>query len=146
MEVSIQPASTSNVAQTVSNNNLSGITGTDFLNILVKQLQLQDPFEPMGNEEMVAQIATIRELEMNTRLSKKLEQLSDQQRFASAAALIGKYVKGSISDEQGNTLEVEGIVSSIRFTPNGEAMLELDTGEVLPMTGLEQITNVEEAA
>ncbi len=124
---------------------LDGISGTDFMNILIKQLQYQDPFEPMGNQEMVAQMSTIRELEMNTRLSGKLEQLTDQQRFGSAGALIGKYVQGSVADADGNQFPAEGVVVGVRFTSRGEVMLDLDSGEVLPLTALENITTPEEA-
>jgi flagellar basal-body rod modification protein FlgD len=128
---------------TAAANDLAGVAGADFLNILVKQLQFQDPFEPMSNEEMVSEIATIRELELNSRLSTKLEQLTDQQRFGSAAALIGKYVKGTVTDGEGNAFAAEGIVTGVRFTPTGEVMLELDTGGMLPLTALEQVTSAE---
>jgi len=142
MEVSASlPGSGLGAAARVSSNDLAGISGTDFMNILVKQLQFQDPFEPMGNEEMISQISTIRELELNTRLSKRIEQLSDQQRFGSAAALIGNYVRGTVSDPEGNLFEVEGIVTGVRFTPEGEVILELDTGDVLPLSKLEQVSD-----
>lgn len=136
------PAVSVNVNSGTSQAGLAGISGTDFMNILVKQLQMQDPMKPMTNQEMVAQLSTIRELEMNTRLSGKLEQLTDQQRFGSAAALIGKQVKGTVSDADGNEFTLDGVVTGIRFTEKGEVMLELDSGEVLPLTALEQVTNV----
>src|SRR5688500_8384686 len=101
---------------------MSGISGDDFMKILIKQLQLQDPLEPMNNQEMIAQMSTIRELEMNTRLSQKLEQLTDQQRFGSAASLIGKHVKGTVMDATGNEFDKEGVVVSVRFTSKGEAI------------------------
>lgn len=120
--------------------DLGGITGMDFLNVLVKQLQMQDPFEPMTNEEMVSQISTIRELEMNTRLSTRLEQLTDQQRFGGASALIGRHVKGVVYDPSGNGYEMEGIVTGVRFTERGETMLELDTGEFMPLSALQAVS------
>ena len=124
---------------------LSGVSGNDFMQILVKQLQYQDPFEPMGNQEMVSQIANIRELEMNTRLSQRLEQLTDQQRFGSAAALIGKYAKGEMQAGDGSTMTVEGVITGLRFTPQGEVILELDTGEVLPLAALVRVTDMKNA-
>ncbi len=126
---------------TTGKAGLGGIRGEDFMNILVKQLQMQDPFEPMGNEEMVSQISTIRELEMNTRLSDRLEQLSSQQRFGSAGALIGRYVAGTVSDGNGNEFPIEGLVTGVRFTSDGDILLELDSGEVMPLTALEQVTD-----
>ena len=72
-------------AQT-ADKGLGGISGMDFMNILLKQLQYQDPFKPMTNEEMAQQIATIRELEVNTQLGTKLGQITNQQQVGSAAA------------------------------------------------------------
>jgi len=122
---------------------LSGISGDDFMKILIKQLQMQDPMQPMNNQEMVQQMSTIRELEMNTRLSQKLEQLTDQQRFGSAASLIGKKVKGTVSDDEGNDFDRDGVVVSVRFTSRGEAMLELDSGQILPLVDVEEVKNAD---
>jgi flagellar basal-body rod modification protein FlgD len=141
METTSTPSVAGSVNTAGSKAGLGGISGEDFMNILVKQLQMQDPMKPMTNQEMVSQLSTIRELEMNTRLSGKLEQLTDQQRFGSAAALIGKHVKGKVSDAEGNEFPMEGVVTGIRFTAKGEVMLELDTGETLPLIALEQVTN-----
>lgn len=131
-------------AANASAKGMDSVTGYDFMNLLIKQLQMQDPFEPMGNEEMVNQISTIRELEMNTRMSERLERLTEEQRFGAAAALIGKYVYGAVSDEDGNAFPVEGQVTSIRFNKQGEAFLELDSGEQLPLAKLERVTNAPE--
>ena len=38
---------------------------------------------------------------------------------------------------------MEGVVTGIRFTEKGEAMLELDTGELLPLTSVTEVTNLE---
>ena len=121
---------------------LDGLRGEDFMKILITQLQYQDPFEPMGNQEMVAQIASIRDLEMNTQLTGSLRLMTEQQRVGSAAALIGRYAKGEVSDAEGNVFTIEGIVTGIRFTQKGEAMLELDTGELLPLASLTEVRKV----
>lgn len=125
----------------VQANGLEGITGQDFLNVLVKQLQYQDPFEPMSNEEMVAQISTIRELEMNSKLVNNLDRLTTEQRFGAAAAMIGRMVSGAVADENGNEFGLTGIVTGIRFTESGATMLELDNGEVLPLSNVHQVTD-----
>jgi flagellar basal-body rod modification protein FlgD len=142
MDTTITTPSTSvNVSTQAAagSNGMAGITGNDFMSILVKQLQMQDPFKPMTNEEMIQQLSTIRELEMNTRMSGKLEQLTDQQRFGSAAALIGKKVTGKVSDGNGNEFATEGVVTGIRFTDKGDVMLELDSGQSLPLAALQTI-------
>jgi flagellar basal-body rod modification protein FlgD len=144
MDVAALAGSASNTTGSSSGaNGLGGINGQDFMNILLKQLQFQDPFEPMSNQEMAAQIATIRELEVNTRLGSALEQITDQQRFGAAAALIGKYARGTATDSEGTEFPAEGVVTGVRFTRNGEVVLELDTGSSLPLSGVEQITDVD---
>ncbi|GMV96233.1 MAG: hypothetical protein HRF43_13445 [Phycisphaerae bacterium] len=135
-------ALTGTIGQTPRTNGsgMAGLSGTDFMNLLIRQLQYQDPLQPMTNEEMMKQMATIRELEMNTRLTARLEQLTDQQRFGSAAALIGRQVRGTVTDEQGNPYVREGVVRSVVFTPRGEVLLQLDNGDVLPLADLEEVT------
>jgi len=137
------PTALAGATGTAAERGLAGINGNDFMNILVKQLQYQDPFDPMKNDEMVSQISTIRELEMNTRLSRKLELLTDQQRFGAAAALIGRQVMGTMVDEAGTPFKTDGIVKAVHFTATGQAMLELDNGETLPLADLETVTESE---
>jgi flagellar basal-body rod modification protein FlgD len=138
-------AALSTTPQVGTQRDLAGISGDDFMQLLIKQLQNQDPFSPMTNEEMVAQMSTIRELELNTRLSDSLAQITDQQRYGAAAALIGKYAEGIVADAEGNVFAYEGVITGIRFTEKGEVMLELDTGDTMPMTGLVKVTNADEA-
>lgn len=140
MDLSSVTASVS-AGSTGSTAGMSALTGDDFMKVLLKQLQFQDPLKPMDNQQMVAQMSTIRELEMNTRLSKRLEQLTDQQRFGAAAALIGKYVSGTVADEDGNEYALEGRVSAVKFTSKGDVLLELESGETLPLANLQQVTD-----
>ncbi len=139
--VSVNAGGTSAGVTTGTTTGVDGLTGQDFMKILMKQLQYQDPFKPMDNGEMVGQIAKIRELEMNTRLSDKLAGLGDQERYGAAAAMIGKYVRGQVTDANGNAYSTEGTVKGVQFNAKGEAMLELDTGDVLPLTALTQVAN-----
>lgn len=132
-----------NASSGVAGVGVAGLRSDDFMKVLIAQLRYQDPFEPMGNEELLKQVATIRELEMNSKLTGRLETLTDQQRFGTAAAMIGKFVRGVVTDAEGNSFEREGIVTSIRFTKDGEAVLELDTGQTLPLAALTEVTNVQ---
>ncbi len=140
MQIAATRYTDGSTAQTTTQRDVSGITGQDFMKILIKQLQLQDPFEPMTNQEMISQMATIRELEMNTRLTERLEQLTDQQRVASASGLIGKQIKGIVTDSNGNEYELKGLVTGIEFTSRGEILLRLDNGLRLPITSLTEVT------
>lgn len=49
----------------------------DFLKLLLTQLQLQDPFEPMENQDMVAQLAQFSSLDQLTGMNDSLEESID---------------------------------------------------------------------
>lgn len=74
----------------------------DFLRLLTAQLQTQDPFEPMDNSQMVAQMATITNAsgiaEMNASLKTIKDSLSST-RLGDAASWIGRsmLVKSNIA-------------------------------------------------
>jgi len=116
---------------------LGALASEDFFNLLITQLTNQDPFEPTGNEELLQQISSIRDIELSTTLTQSLSNLAGQQQFASAAALIGKYVK-SLPDEQG--LIQAGIAVGVRFEVGGKAVLQLSDGSEL---ALDRVSSIE---
>jgi flagellar basal-body rod modification protein FlgD len=142
MQITATSTTGSTTAATKAASDVSAINGSDFMTILIKQLEMQDPFEPMTNQEMISQMSTIRELEMNTKLSDRLSQLTDQQGFSSAAGLIGKQVKGTVTDADGNEYEMAGVVTGVEFSKTGDALLQLDSGQKLPITGLKEVSEV----
>jgi flagellar basal-body rod modification protein FlgD len=74
----------------VSQKNLQQ---TDFLTLLTAQMKSQDPFDPMSNSDMVAQMATISNssgiAEMNASLRTIQTQMADS-RLGGAASWIGR--------------------------------------------------------
>jgi len=124
---------------TTSTNGIASMDAEDFFQILIAQLQQQDPMNPMSNEAMVQQMATIRDMEMSYTLTEALQQMTGEQRFAGAAGLIGHYVQGVVEDSEGTQIALEGVVTGVRFTGSGKAILELDTGESLPLENLTQV-------
>jgi flagellar basal-body rod modification protein FlgD len=139
MAVTATTGTSSSTSTGSTNRGLAGIAGNDFMNLLIKQLQYQDPLQPMTNQEMMQQMATIRQLETNTLLSDRLQQVTDQERFGSAANLIGRQVKGTVTDDGGTEYTLEGVVKSVVFATDGTVNLELDNGYTLPMANLEQV-------
>lgn len=76
----------------VTSNSTSELDQGDFLRLLMTQLQQQDPFEPVDNKEMLAQMAQFSALagsaETNASLvniAGKLDALIDAQKAALAA-------------------------------------------------------------
>ena len=109
-----------------------------FLQLLVLELQNQDPLEPVKNSEMVAQLAQFSSLEQMEALNGSFEGLSgnvDQLNFISAQGLLGKYVEGMNEDGEVTT----GFVDSV-YLDGSIVVLNVD-GEIMPMSGVLSIMN-----
>jgi flagellar basal-body rod modification protein FlgD len=109
-----------------------------FLQLLVLELQNQDPLEPVKNSEMVAQLAQFSSLEQMEALNGRFETLSgnmDQLNFISAQGLLGKYVEGMNREGEITT----GFVDSV-YLDGSIVVLNVD-GEIMPMSGVLSIMN-----
>ena len=108
----------------------------DFIKMMLTQLQNQDPLEPAKNQELLAQMSQIGQLQTATQLQETLKGLALQNQLGSAGNLIGKLVQGL----DANNDNVVGLVDSVRVEGN-EVFLELDNGKTLPMGNVIAITN-----
>lgn len=68
-----------------ASKSTSGLGKEAFLQLLVAQMQYQDPLEPMDNTEYVAQLATFSQLEA-------IQNMTDRVSYSMANDLVGKYV------------------------------------------------------
>lgn len=124
-------------------NGFEELGSEDFLKLLIAQLTSQDPLEPTGNEELLQQISSIRDIELSTSLTESLSSLTGQQRYASAAALLGQHVTKT-PDESG--VPVGGVVTGVRFDATGEAILQLADGTELSLDQVATVVSPLEAA
>lgn len=108
----------------------------DFIKMMITQLQNQDPMQPAKNEDLLAQMSQISQLESGTQLQKTLKSLVQQNNLSSAGAMIGKFVKGK--NAQGEDLE--GIVTSVKVE-DGNLFLELDNGQKMAFENVTSVTS-----
>ena len=108
----------------------------DFIKMMLTQLQNQDPLEPAKNQELLAQMSQIGQLQTSTQLQETLKGLTLQNQLGSAGNLIGKLVQGT--DNNNDT--VVGLVNSVRVE-NNQVFLELDSGKTLSMGNVIAIAN-----
>jgi flagellar basal-body rod modification protein FlgD len=133
----LAPGGQPSAAAPANKNSAAALGSDDFFQLLVTQLTNQDPLEPTGNEELLKQIASIREIELSTSLTESLERLTGQQHFAAASGLIGQYVTG-VAGADGAAQS--GLVTGVRFAEGGKAILQLSNGTELPV---EQISAIQ---
>src|SRR3954469_7294881 len=82
----------------------------DFIKMMITQLQNQDPLQPTSNQDLLAQMSQIGQLESSTDLQSSLKTMTLQNNLSSAGNLIGKMVTGQ--DDRGKPLQ--GLVNSVK--------------------------------
>lgn len=116
----------------------NGALGKDaFLQILITQLQNQDPSNPMDDREFIAQMAQFSSLEQMQNMTKAMQELLESQKetqLMSYTSFIGKEVKWhELTDEldqQGQYIVNEGtnVVKELKFS-EGSPIFILDNGK-----------------
>ena len=109
--------------------------------MIITDLLNQDPLNPADNEKLLQQISLIRDIEMKSQLTTELRSLIEQQRFGSAAGLLGQFVEGNEA-----AAFAKGVVAGVRFDQNGSPILMLDTGLELPLKNLLTVTSLQTLA
>lgn len=105
-----------------------------FLQLLVAQMQYQDPLEPTSNTEWVAQMATFSMVESLNNMQSSMSQQS-------ANDLVGKYVEIKSTATNGDVSAVEGKVDFIT-KQDGKTMLSID-GKLYDIANLMSVADAE---
>jgi len=104
--------------------------------MMVTQLQNQDPLQPTSNQDLLAQMSQIGQLQSQTQLTTSLQSMVLQNSLGAAGNLIGKMVQGQ--DDTG--AQISGLVNSVHVE-NNSVFLELDNGSSLDMSKVTSIAN-----
>jgi flagellar basal-body rod modification protein FlgD len=102
------------------NDALRDLDMDQFLQLMITELQNQDPLNPLENAEILQQISQIREIGATGRLTETLESVLLGQNLTSATSMIGKTVKALSDDAK----EVSGLVDRVTVT-EGEPRLHI---------------------
>ncbi len=101
--------SASTAANSVKGKGLNDIDLTDFLKLMLTELQNQDPLNPTDNAALLQQVGELRGISSNDQLVSTLKGFSNTQELTTASSLIGKTVKGLDNAAK----EVTGAVTSV---------------------------------
>ena len=83
-----------NTSVSANSDRLNDLTMSDFIKMMVAELENQDPMNPMSNTEMLQQMSQMRSITANDRLTTSIESLTLGQALSTAAGLIGKTITG----------------------------------------------------
>ncbi|MDO4166831.1 MAG: flagellar hook capping FlgD N-terminal domain-containing protein [Eubacteriales bacterium] len=117
-------------SQTTERNTGSSLGKEDFLQLLVTQMQYQDPLDPADNTEYVAQLAQFSELEA-------MQNLTDTANHTSAFTLVGKEVYIEDQSAGGYTTTAQGTVEYVTIQ-NGDPYVSVE-GQLYPYDSIVQV-------
>ncbi|MFJ7730434.1 flagellar hook assembly protein FlgD [Lysinibacillus sp. NPDC097231] len=112
-----------------------------FLQLLITQLQHQDPTNPMDDREFISQMAQFSSLEQMQNMTKAMESLlasQQQTQMMSYSSFIGKEVKWhevtDEKDEKGDFVinEGTGVIESLKFVDDSVVFTLADGKEITP--------------
>ncbi len=119
---------------------LNGMKAEDFLSIMVKELQQQDPFAPTSSKDLINQIGQVSNIQSSMELIHTLKDLSLNQKLSAASTLLGKMILGRSEDGD----EVSGLVTAVKREGNN-IYIELDSGQRLSIDNVLQVFNKNES-
>lgn len=106
-----------------SKRNTGDLGKDEFLNLLVTQLQYQDPLNPQDDTQFIAQMAQFSALE-------QMQNLNTSYSATKAFGMIGKMVTANITEDSENTKSITGEVTSVKMQ-SGKAYVVVDGNDVL---------------
>ncbi|MEQ8824462.1 MAG: flagellar hook assembly protein FlgD [Filomicrobium sp.] len=105
-------ATTSNASSTTSTSSAADVDYEMFLQLLVAQMENQDPLNPAESTEYVAQLATFSQVEQTIQSNAKLDELITSLSLSQSDAVIGR----TVTSADGS---VSGKVQSVKVTNEG---------------------------
>lgn len=130
-------SSTGSTSDSTSRTVTTSLGKDEFLQLLVAQLQNQDPTSPMDNTEFIAQMAQFSALE-------QMQQLSKSFTYSQAYSLVGKTVSADITNEDGTISNITGTVggvTTVNDTPYlyiGGNLVSMDTPLTVIGAGMDE--------
>jgi flagellar basal-body rod modification protein FlgD len=129
----------SSIGNTSTSSAFSGLGGTGldkdaFLNLLITQMQNQDPTKPMEDREFIAQLAQFSALEQMQQVNQQITALNGRAQWGTAIATLGHTVTAQPEDGEA----VKGTVTAITALDGDPAVLIGNT-----LVSLSDITAVE---
>jgi flagellar basal-body rod modification protein FlgD len=115
--VSAASAGGATASSTPRTQDLRGLNMDHFLQLMLAELQNQDPLNPLDNKDLLAQISQIRQIGATAQLQETLDAVLRGQNLASASGMIGRSVRALSTD--GGMLE--GVVD--RVSLSGESIV-----------------------
>ncbi len=129
------PVADSSSSQAGSANSLDNVDTSQFLKMMLTEMQNQDPLNPMQTSQIMDELGQMQQITASNKLTSTLDAMALGQSLSNATSLIGKNIDGI--DDSGNP--AAGVVSKVSVANNaakiyvGSQVLSLNNvQDVLP--------------
>jgi flagellar basal-body rod modification protein FlgD len=116
----------------------SELSAEQFTRIMFTELSRQDPMAPSDSKDLLQQLSSLRAIQSDMEMGRRLESLVMQNELSAASTLIGRRVSGV----DWRLERVEDVVVSVSRTAGG-AVLNLRGGARVNMANLDQVQEEE---
>jgi flagellar basal-body rod modification protein FlgD len=127
----------SSTATISSASQKMGLGKNEFLKLLTKQLQNQNPLEPMDNAGFIAQLATFSQLEQLINMNESFSSFMNSSTKSSALFMLGKEVKGTTVD--GTTVVAKAMAVEFK---EGKTIVTLEGDIKVPFENILKVKEV----
>jgi len=126
--------SATNAAKAKENTGNTEMNADAFLQLMMIQMQNQDPEKPMDSSQMLAQQASFTQVSELQKINKTLAGSND---MAQSSSMIGMQVTATDPDD--STKQVSGVVSEVSFSKSGTSLLVGD--KTVPLSSVLKVTS-----
>ena len=126
--MSISPVSGAGTGAQQGQSSVSGLSQNDFLQLLVAQMQNQDPSNPVSSDQFLQEMASFTEVVDLSQLQTLTQSLPSNEVATQGLELLGKQVTAQTSSGQ----QISGTVSELSMV-GGQPMLTVN-GTQLPVS------------
>jgi flagellar basal-body rod modification protein FlgD len=116
-------------ATTSSGSSSATLNYNNFLQLLIAQIQNQDPTEPMDSSTQITQLATYSQVEQSIKTNTLLQSMLQADALTKAGDLVGKTVTSSDSS-------TTGVVSAAKVSDNAITLTTAAGGTISLQTGV----------
>lgn len=114
-------------------NSLDTIDTSQFLKMMLAELQNQDPLNPMQNSQIMQELGQMQQITASNKLTTTLDGMALGQSLSNATTLIGKQIDGI--DDSGNP--ASGVVSKVTVA---DSVAKLHVGaQIVSLTNVQDI-------
>ena len=103
---------------------------TDYMKLLVAQLQNQNPLEPLSNNEMASQLAQFSQLEQLESMKTSFDKVLATTELSYAASLLGKEVSFLEKSDTSSAVLASGIVEQVYNNLDGQIILSVGSTNI----------------